>query len=413
MANRVTAEIVIVGAGPAGLAAAHAAAERGADVVVIDENPVPGGQIWRGKGIRLHPETAKWMERPAMAKVRFLRGATVFDAPNPHELIVDQEGSVLRVDAKNVILATGARELFLPFPGWTLPGVAGAGGLQALYKSGLDLKGKRVVVAGSGPLLLAVAANLAAVGAKVELIAEQAPLKSLLGFAKILARHPGKAKQALGMASIGLRFRPDTWVVSAEGKERLEAVVLNNGRRIPCDYLACGYGLIPNVEVAQILGCRLEGGKVWTDDRQGTSVPHVYCAGEPTGIGGVDQAVTQGTVAALAATEGDPAPHAKDLAHHREFAAAMEKAFALRKELRDLPTPNTLVCRCEDVAYARLQKCADAREAKLHTRCGMGPCQGRVCGPATEFLFGWEAGTVRPPLKPIAIHTLSEGWEQE
>jgi NADPH-dependent 2,4-dienoyl-CoA reductase/sulfur reductase-like enzyme len=416
MPETLTFDIAIVGAGPAGLAAANAAAEGGASVVVIDENPVPGGQIWRGKGAKLHPEAHAWMEKPALAKVRFLRSATVFDAPNPTTLIVDQGASVLKVQAQKVILATGARELFLPFPGWTLPGVAGAGGLQALWKAGLDLKGKNVVIAGSGPLLLAVAANLAAAGARVQLVAEQTPFRNLLLFGKSILRHPAKAKQALEMKGIATKFRPNTWVVRAEGEGKLASVTVTNGRKertIDCDYLGVGFGLVPNVEIAQILGCEIRNGAVVVDDDQRTTVENVFCVGEPTGVGGVDQAVDEGTIAGLVATGQDASALQSGLAHHREFERAMSKAFAPRAELRKVPTAETLVCRCEDVTHERLRQCADGRAAKLHTRCGMGPCQGRVCGPATEFLFGWEAGTVRPPLKPITIQTLCEGWKDK
>lgn len=409
-------DIAIVGAGPAGLAAANAAAENGANVVVIDENPVPGGQIWRGKGIKLHPSAQTWMDRPALANVRFLRSATVFDAPNPTTLIVDQGTGVVKVQAERVILATGARELFLPFPGWTLPGVAGAGGLQALWKAGLDLQGKSVVISGSGPLLLAVAANLSAAGANVRMIAEQTPFRNLLLFGKTLLRHPAKAKQALEMKGIAAKFRPGTWVARAEGEGKLQAVVVTNGwkeTRIECDYLGCGFGLVPNVEIAQLLGCEIKDGAVVVDGEQRTTIENVFCVGEPTGVGGVDQAIDEGTIAGLVATGKDASELQGKMSHHREFEQAMTRAFAPRPELRALSTPQTLVCRCEDVTHERLRQCPDGRSAKLHTRCGMGPCQGRVCGPATEFLFGWEAGTVRPPLKPIAIQTLCEGWKDK
>jgi len=315
-------------------------------------------------------------------------------------LDTDSQGTI---EAGKIILATGARELFLPFPGWTSQGVFGAGGLQSLVKSGFSVKGKRVMVAGSGPLLLAVAATLRKQGARVVGIAEQAPLGRILPF---LWRYPAKLPQAAGLKArlLGVRHWTGTWPVRFD-----EGVVtLSSGKKLRVDYLACGFGLVPNTEVAQLLGCRLDDGFVAVDSRQETTVPGVYCAGEPTGIGGLDKALEEGERAGAAAT-GQAL--ARRRTHSGAFVRDLAAAFHLDPRLFDLAEPGTIVCRCEDVTQDSLRSYREWREAKLLTRCGMGACQGRICGPITNCLFGWTAGSVRPPLVPVAAELLGRADE--
>jgi NADPH-dependent 2,4-dienoyl-CoA reductase/sulfur reductase-like enzyme len=401
-------DVVVVGAGPAGLAAACRAAECGCRVAMLDDNPQPGGQIWRGAAKQATP----WVRTAEKHGVEWMAGARVFDAPEPQRLAVETFDGECRVGYGSLILATGARERFLPFPGWTLPNVMGAGGLQALAKSGLPIAGKRVVIAGSGPLLLAVARYLRGHGADVRLIAEQAPQAAVIRF---VLSYPRKLVQALTLRAglIGVPYLTNCWPVSAQGGERLESVTLRRGDgrawTETCDFLACGFGLIPNVELAALLGCRMARPGVEVDELQLTSVAGVYSAGEATGIGGLELSLVEGEIAGY--TAGGNADRAKALfaarARHRRFAAALEQAFALRRELRDLPQPATLVCRCEDVTMERVRACSNWREAKLHTRCGMGPCQGRICGGAVEFLLGWQAESVRPPVVPARVRSMS------
>jgi hypothetical protein len=178
---------------------------------------------------------------------------------------------------------------------------------------------------------------------------------------------------------------------------------------IQCDYLACGFHLVPNIELPVLLGCRTRCGYVQVDDLQETSAQGIFCAGEPTGIGGVDLALIEGQIAGLAAT--GRASEAQALFSKREkfrrFARLLDETFCLRPELRSLPLPDTLICRCEDVSYSRLREHTSWRAAKLHTRCGMGPCQGRICGPATQFLFKWNPDSVRPPVFPARVEHLA------
>jgi NADPH-dependent 2,4-dienoyl-CoA reductase/sulfur reductase-like enzyme len=397
-------DVVVIGAGPAGLAAAARAVESGASVAMVDDNPRPGGQIWRASA---YPKP--WLRE----QVEWIAGARVFAAPAPATLALETFHGEREIAYKNLVLATGARERFLPFPGWTLPNVMGAGGLQALAKSGLPVDGKKVLVAGSGPLLLAVAKYLRDHGADVKLIAEQADSGALFRFGIGLIAKPAKLAQAVGLRAglLGVRYLTGCWPISAQGSEKLESVTVRRGTRTwteACDYLACGFGLVPNLEIASLLGCAMGESGVAVEDFQQSSVPGVYCAGEITGIGGLDLALVEGEIAGYAAAGNAGAARKLFAARdsHRKFAGALERAFAPRPELRELADERTLVCRCEDVPLERVRQCSNWREAKLHTRCGMGPCQGRVCGPAVEFLLGWKAESVRPPVFAALVGSL-------
>jgi NADPH-dependent 2,4-dienoyl-CoA reductase/sulfur reductase-like enzyme len=410
-------DVLVIGAGPAGMAAALAAAQSGACIVIIDDNPAPGGQIWRD-GPHADLPAAAMQRRNAIARapnIRLVSGARVVAAPAPCELLLENAGRGWRMAWKKLILCTGARELLLPFPGWTLPGVTGAGGLQALVKSGLPVKGERIVIAGSGPLLLAAAATATRAGAQVVRIAEQAGLKAVAGFAAQLARWPGKAMQSLDLFSTA--YRTGSHVLSAQGESRLVSVRLRRGASgvedIVCDRVACGFGLVPNTELGQHLGCavvtRHGSTALAVDAAQATSVPGIYAAGENTGVGGSDRALVQGAIAghaAVGATAQADTLHPQ-LTRWDDFAAALHHSFALTEALRRLAAPDTLVCRCEDVAHGALAHRHGWTDAKLHTRCGMGACQGRVCGAAAQFLFGWTPPAPRPPLSPARIATLA------
>lgn len=412
--DELRADVAVVGAGPAGIAAAVRAAESGRRVVLLDQTARPGGQIWRhGDATDLPAPARRWMGRLRASGAELVGGATVIDAA-PGLLLCDRGGAPLRVVAPALVLATGARERFLPFPGWTLPGVLGVGGVQALLRSGAELRGRRAVVAGSGPLLLAVAAALSAAGATVAAVIEQADRARVARFAAGLWRAPHRLLQAARYRAAfrGAPYRPGAWVVRAEGDGAVRGATLTDGRRRwteRCDFLCVGYGLVPATELPRLLGCALHAGSVSVDPDQRTTVPGVWCAGEPTGIGGVDAALVEGEIAGLAAA-GAPVPGALRARRDRErtLATRLADAFALRGELRALPDAGTVVCRCEDVRYGQLQPAWGSRAGKLITRAGMGPCQGRVCGPALDFLLGWEPDSVRPPLFPCSASTLSE-----
>jgi NADPH-dependent 2,4-dienoyl-CoA reductase/sulfur reductase-like enzyme len=394
------------------MAAAVHAAESGLHIGIVDDNPTLGGQIWRGDS-EAGSASSMWAERLRSRRVTVLCGR-VFHQPEARILLAEGDDALYELIYEKVILATGARERFLPFPGWTLPNVMGAGGLQALVKFGLPMQGKRVVVAGTGPLLLAVAAYLRKYGAEIPIICEQASWASLARFSMALLRQPGKIVQGLQLKKqlAGARFSGNSWPVAVSGRARVETVTISRGGRtetIPCDYLACGFHLVPNLELPMLLGCQIQDGCVKVDDFQRTTVAGVLCAGEPTGIGGVELSLIEGEIAGL--TAAGQVAEASSLFGKREklkrFAKNLDRAFRLRWELRNLPLPDEIVCRCEDVRHSRLREHAGWRAAKLQTRCGMGPCQGRICGPATQFLFNWNLDSVRPPIFPARVESMA------
>ena len=429
MAEALHADVAVVGAGPAGIAAACRAAESGAKTVLVDDGLAPGGQIHRHlPGEEPPPKARPWLKRLFRSGTRIVTAAAIFDAEGGGEgwlLRVLKGESALLVRSRCLVLATGARELFLPFPGWTLPGVTGPGAVQALVKSGADLRGRTAVVAGSGPLLLAAAAALAKAGVRVALVAEQAEWRSLVGFAGALLRTPAKIFEAWRdrLAFAGATYRTGFWVKAAGGTSRIERAHVTDGRRkleVACDLLCVGYGLVPNLELPRLTGCALGPGHlgVSVTDRQETSIAGVFAAGEVCGVAGAEAAVAEGEIAGLAASgalrSGDP--EARRLfaarASARRFGAALAAAFRLRHEVLALAAPDTIVCRCEDVSLSRLGSAASMREAKLQTRCGMGPCQGRVCSAALEALRGFAPDSVRPPLFPVPLEALASMEEK-
>jgi NADPH-dependent 2,4-dienoyl-CoA reductase/sulfur reductase-like enzyme len=261
---------------------------------------------------------------------------------------------------------------------------------------------------------LPAAASLSRAGAKVALVAEQASLASLARFGTALLAHPRKLVEAARYRGgfFPAPYRAGTWIAEALGRERLEAVVVTDGRArfvVACDLAAVGYGLVPNTELLRLLGCETRRNAVLAGASQETSVPGVFAAGEPCGVAGLEVAIAEGEIAGLSAsgrsdtadTESGRLSSAR--ARGRKLAGAIERAFRPREELAAVLRPDTIVCRCEDVRLSALAGASCAREAKLATRAGMGPCQGRVCGPALEFLFGWDSDTVRPPVKPASL----------
>ena len=422
------ARLVIVGAGPAGLAAARAASAAGVDVVLLDAAPQPGGQIWRARqGVAAAP-VARALAGLARAGVRVLGGTRVTLALPGRALLIAGPDGARRLHWERLILATGARERLLPFPGWTLPGVFGAGGLQALVKGGWPIRGRRVLVAGTGPLLLAAAATLRREGAHVVGLVEEAGPAALAGFAGTLVSQPHKGLLALRLAAslLGVPWMAGRCVVAAEGDGRVEQVVLGDvdqrgeqdarTRTVACDALAAGWGLVPQTELAQALGCalapRFGAEAIVVDASQRTDVPGVFAVGECTGIAGAVAAQLQGeiagraAVAELVAAPGPAKKRLRHLAREQAFAAAVAATFPAPRRWADRLRDDTLVCRCEDVPWSAVRGHADLRSAKLATRCGMGHCQGRLCHDTLAAVMNWARLPVRPPLTPVPLGTL-------
>ncbi|RQZ52091.1 FAD/NAD(P)-binding oxidoreductase [Burkholderia sp. Bp9099] len=412
--ERLSVDVAIVGAGPAGLSAARAAARSGATVAIVDDNPRAGGQIWRQAAAATPvPAAAERLAVLRQPNVTHLAATRIVAETQPGTLLLEDDERGFLLEFHTLIVCCGARELLLPFPGWTLPGVTGAGGLQALIKYGLDVRGQRTVIAGSGPLLLASAATARQAGAQVSHVLEQAAWSDVAGFGAGLWRWPSKLMQAAKLVTAA--YRPNAHVVEAFGDKRLERVRIRQGERefeVDCDRLACGFGLVPNTVLPSHLGCRIENGAVVVDAHQRTSRDGCFAAGECTGVGGSELAMVEGEIAGYAAT-GQTAPLAERIAlraHWQAFADAVRERFAIREPIRKLARPDTLLCRCEDVRFDAVADAAAPAPgwtaAKLQTRCGMGACQGRVCGAAAQALFGWTPPVPRTPLVPARVGTL-------
>ncbi|MER6381157.1 NAD(P)/FAD-dependent oxidoreductase [Streptomyces sp. NPDC001250] len=473
------AHLAVVGAGPAGLAAALAAADRGVRVTLVDAAEQAGGQFYRqparALGARrpeaLHHQWRIW-ERLRDGVDRHITAGRITHLTDHHVWCVEresahdqppfnraqhssqsftsftvyalcgpaqEEGVAVRADA--VLLAPGGYERVLPFPGWTLPGVVTAGGAQAMLKGGLVLPGRTVVVAGTGPLLLPVATGLAAAGARVAALVESADPRALLRRTHTLAAEPGKLAEGAWYAGQllrrGVRTLARHIVVEAHGADRLAAVTVaalgkdrrirpGSARRIPCDTLAVGHGMLPHTDLAETLGCTLSGADgtaVRVDDEQRTDVPGVWAAGETTGIGGATLALAEGHIAGrsiaarLYGTAPDPrswAAAARTRTRLRAFFAALDAVYAPPAGWADRLTDDTVVCRCEEVTAGAVRTAAgslgagDLRTVKLLTRAGMGWCQGRMCAPAVAGLTGCPLTAGRRPFaRPVPLGVLA------
>ncbi|MEU1315843.1 FAD-dependent oxidoreductase [Streptomyces tibetensis] len=323
-------DLAVIGAGPAGLAAALAASARGVRVALVDAATRPGGQFYRqpaaalgaGRPEALHHRWRTWerlRDGLAASAVRVLTDHHVWsvertpDGFTVHALLGPDQQEPAEVHARAVLLATGGYEQVLPFPGWTLPGVVTAGGAQAMLKGALVVPGRRAVVAGTGPLLLPVATGLAAAGVEVAALVESAAPGRLARHAPALA---GKLTEGAGHATRLLRHRVPVLtrhtVVRAHGDDRLTGVTVaaldaqgrvrpGTERHLPCDTLATGHGMLPHTDLAESLGCRLDGLTVAVDPEQRTNVPGVWAAGEATGIGGAALALAEGHIAGCSA----------------------------------------------------------------------------------------------------------------
>jgi D-hydroxyproline dehydrogenase subunit alpha len=460
------ADVVIVGAGPAGLSGAVTAADGGCRVAVLDLAERPGGQYWRhpadalGGGPRgLHHGWAafarlrdRFAAHAQSGRISYLPEHTVWRLDRDGQGVTARASAGERspppvtVRARTVLVATGAHDRHVPFEGWTLPGVVAVGGAQALLKGSLITPGRRIVVAGTGPFLLSVADGLLRAGADVAAIVEAGKAggaRSWLRGARWLRALPAvpvKLREAAGYAATIARHRvpylTGQAVVEAHGPGRVQAVSVRpigedwspqpgQARRIECDTLAVGFGFVPQLELLLQTGCETRLDRTGmlvavVDGAQRTSVQGVYAAGEPTGVGGAELSLAEGALAgdAIARALGrDGALDARERARLRgrrerlrAFAAVLADAYPVRDGWHAWTGPQTTVCRCEEVTVAEISSAVvlgarDTRAVKLLARPGMGRCQGRICGAAVVSLA---AGLNSRPVTAEDIHALAE-----
>ncbi len=442
--------IIVIGAGPAGLAAAEAASRNGSEVALIDSSSRLGGQYWRHRskvtGYRSNRADEIFAKVSAAQSITHISEANIWSA--------EREGNLIRVNylqggiessltAEKVIIATGAYDRTLPFPGWDTPGSMTPGAAQSLLKGQGVLVGKRIIVAGTGPFLLPVATGLAEAGAEiVALIDANSPLRWSLSPLALLTNITKFSELVYYVRLMRkFRIRPHfgrAVTTFANGVATISAV--NSGFHIKsgksqamrADVVAVGWGFVPDLSLGGILGCAQrvdsDGTVIFeVDENQLSSQPQIWIAGEATGIGGADLSLIEGEIAGLAAS-GQKIRHAllTERVRKQRFANALKRSYPVRDGWREWITSNTTICRCEEVKSQEIKDSVselgaeDSRTSKLFTRAGMGLCQGRMCSRnVSEIVSGITqcavtdgeriAASNRPIAAPISLGQLSDG----
>lgn len=450
-------ELAIIGAGPAGMAAAAKAAELGCSAMVVDEQPGPGGQIYRNTG-RASPESAKLLG-PDYARgeilsaamsapgVDYLPETTVWHVDDEGAVGLSRDGKARSLTARYILLATGAMERPSPIPGWTLPGVMTAGAGQILLKTGTLIPAGPVVLAGSGPLLYLLAWQYLNAGAQIAALLDTTPrgqfVSALPHLPKALLKYDYLLKGLSYIRAIrkaGFPFYKGVEQLAAEGSDRLLAVSFRRAgktSRIECDTLLLHQGVVPNVQITRALECE----HVWNEQQLcwhprldqwgGTDKERVYVAGDGGGIAGAIVAENQGSLAALAIAhrllkidaptrDAMARPFQKAIAGDLRIRPFLDGLYRPAQSLRR-PADETIVCRCEEVTAGDIRKmvrlgCLGPNQTKSFGRPGMGPCQGRLCGLTVSEIIAAERGVpvsevgyyrIRPPLKPVTLGELA------
>ena len=463
-------EILILGAGPAGVGAALTLAAHGARVLIVDSAAAAGGQVYRPMPDTFEPDAASGLGPDHAEGARQRRLLADAGVETAFGRMVWSVGTDLRVDAlgpdgseswrpKGLVVAAGATERVVPFPGWTLPGVMGLAAATILLKSQCILPGRRVVVAGCGPLLFAVANAVVKGGGQVVTLADLSgpgawlrALPALLGRPGDLLRG-GSWMARLVAKRVPLMFRHTVREVRTSGAGLTvtlgtvdaggRTIAIAREKTVEADSLVVGHGLIPATEAVRLLGAEMifdakAGGWVpQLDGDQRTSRAGLYAAGDGTGVRGAAAAFLAGKIAGLSAALDlgriDAAQHARAtgplrrrLARARRFGQAMCRLMTPSQGLFDGLDTGTVVCRCEDVTRAEVEQAldrgaADVNQLKSWTRCGMGPCQGRMCGDTVAQIVAARTGsrtaagawTARAPLRPLNLDALAGGFNYD
>jgi NADPH-dependent 2,4-dienoyl-CoA reductase/sulfur reductase-like enzyme len=455
-------EVLVIGAGPGGLSAAIAARQAGAQVIVVDERSQAGGQYFKQLGIdtsqnraadRQHREGAALIETARHLGVEIRSGVMVWGAFDPDGYAAVAEGRSYRFAPKATIVVTGAYERGWPVPGWTLPGVMTTGAAQTLWRTARRLPGKRVLIAGNGPLNLQLAAELIEGGAEVVAVAEAARRPGLAqlgalcamaiaspalvrdGLRYHLRRRAGGAEMVHGMVVASIDKSKDGLHVRLTAAESS----IHGQREFDVDVVCLGYGFEPSNELLRVLGCSHDFDPARRhlvtrrDDRGRTDVAGTYALGDCTGLGGARAALAEGTLVGLGAAEDlghridgalaeRRATATATLARHRRFQRALWSLYAAPAYSSRLATPETLICRCEEITFGQIEaalaeRVSEVGAVKRRTRLGMGRCQGRYCAPVLEALMAERLGAPRGeftgfaprvPVKPVSIEELAQ-----
>lgn len=447
--NPEQADIVVVGAGPAGIAAVIHAAEAGVKVVLLDENPEAGGAIWRGLAgskrsmMKGYEAGRKALQGLSASRVVHIRQATVWEITRDRVVSFSVEGKAHQISARRIILATGAVERPMPFAGWTLPGVLTAGAAQIMLKtSGLIPPGP-IVMAGSGPLLYLVASQLLEAGCAPTAIVETTPPQNKR---QAMRRLPASLAAWTSIAQgfsmqrrlrrAGVKLFRDASGLKASGNDGVREIRFRCGGRsiaLPCASLLIHAGVVPNVQLSRAIGLEhvwSENEKAWhpdTDDMGRTNVEGIHIAGDGAGIAGAEVATHSGRLAAIAALEGmvpavdsDIDRNKRAMRRHRAIRPFLNALFAPRSEFL-CPEDETIICRCESVTAGQVRNLAqqgsyDPNAIKSLCRAGMGPCQGRYCGLTVSQLVAEARGVspaetgyfrLRSPVKPVTLGELA------
>lgn len=444
-------ELLVIGAGPGGMAAGLAGAGLGLKTLVLDEQPHPGGQIYRLplEGLRdsLQGRELRSDFQASRELLTRLPDTVVWGIFPDRTVGLTRQGKTHRVSFEKLIIASGAHDRPVPFPGWTLPGVITAGGAQRLVKTMGTLPGQRILLAGSGPLQIGLAAQILKAGGRVVGVLEAGrvgnPLPALAGLPGNLDLLVELGGYLAVLARGRILPRTGQMIVEARGRDRVEEAVTarvdpdwrpipGTRRAIPVDTICLGYGLVPSAELTLLAGCEHRyspelGGTVPVrgDDLQ-TSRPHILAVGDGAGIMGRQVALLEGRIAALSAArqlgrispieERDRSAPLRILRQRRlRLKAALDRISTPRPGLFELADAETIICRCEGVTKGQLEEAegGSVNDLKRLTRCGMGRCQGRICGSWLEGALGLEPFSRRPPLKPIALGDLAATGEDD